>query len=105
MKDYYEKNARNLITTWGGSLNDYASRCWAGLLKNYYAGRWGIYFDAVIDAAERGAALDNDALNKDFMAFEQGWVESTTPVRIERNGTLSDTSRRLLEKYREKINR
>ena len=29
LKNYYEKNARNLITTWGGSLNDYASRTWA----------------------------------------------------------------------------
>ena len=37
LKDYYEKNARNLITTWGGSLNDYASRSWAGLISDYYA--------------------------------------------------------------------
>ena len=104
-KNYYEKNARNLITTWGGSLNDYASRGWAGLLKNYYAGRWDIYFDAVIGAVERGVALDNDALNKQLAAFEQEWVNSTTPVQIERKGTLLDTSRRLLEKYEGKIKR
>ena len=45
LKNYYEKNARNLITTWGGSLNDYASRTWAGLLNDYYARRWEIYFE------------------------------------------------------------
>ena len=102
-KDYYEKNARNLITTWGGSLNDYASRAWAGLLENYYSRRWDIYFDAVIGAAKRGVDLDTDALNEELAAFEQEWVESTTPIQIERDGTLLDTSRRLLEKYEEKI--
>jgi alpha-N-acetylglucosaminidase len=45
LKDYYEKNARNLITTWGGSLNDYASRSWAGLIRDYYAKRWEMYID------------------------------------------------------------
>lgn len=102
-KDYYEKNARNLITTWGGSLNDYASRAWAGLLENYYSRRWDIYFDAVIGAAKRGVDLDTDALNEALAAFEQEWVESTTPIQIERDGTLLDISRRLLEKYKEKI--
>ena len=62
LKNYYEKNARNLITTWGGSLNDYASRTWAGLLNDYYARRWEIYFDAVIGAAEKGIELDKDEL-------------------------------------------
>ena len=103
LKNYYEKNARNLITTWGGSLNDYASRTWAGLLNDYYAKRWEIYFDAVIGAAEKGIELDKDELKSRLATFEQEWVESTTPVCIERNGTLLDTSRRLLEKYGPRI--
>lgn len=103
LKNYYEKNARNLITTWGGNLNDYASRTWAGLVKSYYAGRWEIYFDAVIAAAEQGAELDSQALNQKLAAFEQAWVESTDPVIIERHGTLLDTSRELLKKYEKKI--
>ena len=103
LKNYYEKNARNLITTWGGSLNDYASRTWAGLLNDYYARRWEIYFDAVIGAAEKGIELDKDELKSRLATFEQEWVESTTPVCIERNGTLLDTSRRLLEKYGPRI--
>lgn len=103
LKDYYEKNARNLITTWGGNLNDYASRGWAGLMKNYYAGRWEIYFNAVIGAAEQGSAFDKKALDQELAAFEQKWVESTEPVCIERNGTLLDTSCRLFEKYERKV--
>ena len=105
LKNYYEKNARNLITTWGGNLNDYASRTWAGLVKSYYAGRWEIYFDAVITAAEQGAELDSQALNQKLSAFEQAWIESTEPVVIERHGTLLDTSRELLKKYEKRIGR
>lgn len=84
LKNYYEKNARNLITTWGGSLNDYASRTWAGLLNDYYARRWEIYFDAVIGAAEKGIELDKDELKSRLATFEQEWVDSTTPIQIHR---------------------
>ena len=103
LKNYYEKNARNLITTWGGSLNDYASRTWAGLLNDYYAKRWEIYFDAVIGAAEKGIELDKDELKSRLATFEQEWVDSTTPIQIHREGSLLDTARHLLEKYGSRI--
>ena len=46
-KNYFEFNARNLITRWGprGEITDYASREWNGLMKNYYKKRWQLYFD------------------------------------------------------------
>jgi hypothetical protein len=51
-KTLYEKNARMLITTWGGEqqcngggLHDYANREWNGLLSSYYYPRWKAYFD------------------------------------------------------------
>ena len=103
LKNYYEKNARNLITTWGGSLNDYASRTWAGLLNDYYAKRWEIYFDAVIGAAEKGIELNKDELKSRLATFEQEWVDSTTPIQIHREGSLLDTARHLLEKYGPRI--
>ena len=43
MKNYYERNARYLITLWGGHLSDYASRAWGGLIGSYYGGRWRLY--------------------------------------------------------------
>ena len=103
LKYYYEKNARNLITTWGGSLNDYASRTWAGLLNDYYARRWEIYFDAVIGAVEKGIELDKDELKSRLATFEQEWVDSTTPIQIHRESSLLDTARHLLEKYGPRI--
>jgi len=38
-KDYYESNAKRLITTWGGVNEDYAARLWSGLIRDYYIPR------------------------------------------------------------------
>lgn len=104
LKDYYEKNARNLITTWGGSLNDYASRTWAGLIKDYYAKRWDMYIGKVIDAAGQGRAFEQKALDAELKVFEDSWVNSVAPVKVERKGDLLEFSRYLLKKYGSRIN-
>jgi alpha-N-acetylglucosaminidase len=49
---YYEANGRRLITFWGGSgLNDYASRVWSGLIRDYYVGRWRAFFQGLKENA------------------------------------------------------
>ena len=55
-KDYYEMNARTLISVWGDSFHlcDYANRDWDGLVDTYYKPRWEMFFDAVIAACDRG---------------------------------------------------
>ena len=57
--DSYERNARLLLTTWGGreaseagQLHDYANREWSGLLTAFYAPRWRRYFDAPADTVD-----------------------------------------------------
>ena len=77
MKDYYEKNARNLITTWGGSLNDYASRSWAGLISDYYAKRWEVYINTFIKAVGEGVEVDQKQLEDELKEIEEGWVNVT----------------------------
>lgn len=103
IKDYYEKNARNLITTWGGSLNDYASRTWAGLIRDYYSKRWDMYMDAVILAAETNKAFDQKKLDEEIKAFEYSWVNSTKPIVVESKGDLLTYARSLLKKYENRI--
>lgn len=97
---YYEKNARNLITTWGGALNDYASRTWAGLIRSYYAPRWEIYLNAVSEAAKAETPLDEDRLKSELIRFENEWVESgeAAPSIPPKQGIL-DYSRHLYRKY------
>lgn len=104
LKDYYEKNARNLITTWGGSLNDYASRTWAGLIKDYYSKRWDMYTDAVITATESNQEFDQQKLDDSIKVFEDAWVDSTTPVTVKPKGDLMTYARFLLKKYERRIN-
>ena len=55
-KDYFEMNARTIITVWGDSydLSDYANRDWDGLVETFYKVRWQMFFDAVLAAFDAG---------------------------------------------------
>lgn len=102
-QDYYEKNARNLITTWGGSLTDYASRTWAGLIKDYYSQRWNMYIDAVILATESNQEFNQKDLDQSIDKFEDNWVNSTNPVEINKGNNVLKYARFLLNKYKHRI--
>jgi alpha-N-acetylglucosaminidase len=42
---FYDSNSRRLLTYWGWKeLEDYASRLWSGLVRDYYAARWELFF-------------------------------------------------------------
>lgn len=99
LADYYELNARNLITTWGGSLNDYASRTWSGLVSNYYTYRWNLYFDAVIDAIEHNKSFDQGQLDRQIRTFEDSWVKSTAYIKTNQKGDLQEFVSLLIKKY------
>ena len=77
VKDYYEMNARRLITTWGGSLNDYACRNWSGLMWDYYTKRWGIYIKDATVALISGKEFDQTACNEAIDKLQSKWVTST----------------------------
>ncbi|EOR96775.1 Alpha-N-acetylglucosaminidase [Arcticibacter svalbardensis MN12-7] len=38
-RKYYASDAKRLITTWGGTIDDYSARMWAGLISDYYVER------------------------------------------------------------------
>jgi len=93
--DYYEHNARQIITAWGGKLRDYARREWNGLLRDYYLPRWEIW-------AEQNApeALDNrrvDGQKTDF-AMRRDGNYAVVPA-----GNAVEVSRRIFAKYREEL--
>ena len=83
-KDYYERQARTLLTIWGGPiLNDYANRMWGGLVKDYYAKRWNLFFEAVIQAVKDGKEFDEKAFGEELSKFEHAWTESHTKYPVE----------------------
>ena len=77
--DYFESNARNLLTSWGDRgnlLTDYADRSWAGLVGTYYKGRWELFFQAVDETIAAGEKLEGaryDKLLEKMKDFEYAW--------------------------------
>ena len=88
--DYFESNARNLLTSWGDRgnlLTDYADRSWSGLVGTYYKGRWEMFFQAVEEAMAAGEKLEGprfDTLLESMKDFEYTWWK-------DRPGTFSAT--------------
>lgn len=103
--DYYESDARRLITTWTqtpGSLNDYANRDLAGLAAGYYGPRWRMFTDAVIAAAEQGKAFDGDiegSFRRQLYDFEEAWSRDRLPYphspAADAKATATEICRRL----------
>ena len=104
VKDYYEMNARRLITTWGGHLNDYACRCWNGLMWDYYTKRWEIYIREATVAAISKKEFDKVSLSTQVDKFQQKWATSTEDViqGVSEQDVLTHC-RDLREKYRQQL--
>jgi len=64
-KNYYESNAKRLITTWGGGINEYAAKTWSGLIRDYYLPRWQLYYHY----KNRGEVFN-------ILAWEEKWIET-----------------------------
>ena len=104
LKDYYEMNARRLITTWGGSLNDYACRNWNGLMWDYYTKRWENYIRGVTVAVISGNDFDEQAYRAAADKFQQQWVTSTEElISASTDQDLLTHCRALREKYRSQL--
>lgn len=69
LKNYYEKNARRIVTVWGPPVDDYSARIWSGLIRDYYLPRWQHYFDS----KKSGEKFD-------FAKWELNWVENRNGV-------------------------
>ena len=103
---YYEWDARNIITTWGGrgqKLNDYANRTYAGLVRDYYTPRWDMYFDAIRTSLETGKPVDEEILLNKLLDFEWNWVSLTDKYSSEPEGDPASLCRGLYEKWNEEI--
>lgn len=98
---YYMRNARRIITTWGGKCNirDYASRQWSGLVESYYAPRWHAFLDEVLRCMATGTEYDHDAFMEWCTAFEDSWVESGDDIPCRPALSPRDLSLELIDKY------
>ena len=106
-KDYFESNARNIITTWGEEdalLNEYASRAWAGLTETYYAYRWKEFFKDVDAAIEAKKPFDEKAYHDRICKYEgQWWRERLGNFSAEPQGDAIALAKEIVEKYRQQL--
>jgi hypothetical protein len=81
-RDYLEYSARNQITWWGphgqGTLANYGSKGWGGLVKEFYFPRWRIFVDHLVAAVETGTALNQTAYLAESLIDDTSWVSETT---------------------------
>ena len=97
---YFEKDARSIITVWGGDLTDYAGRQWNGLMRDYYLPRWQLLIDATLAELKGGKPVDRPALQKLWrdqdlqFASSVGGRYTTKP-----HGDSFSMSRALYKKY------
>ena len=75
MKKAFLFSAKNQVTLWGpnGEINDYSAREWAGLVGDYYYGRWNLYFDMLFDCLDRNTTLDHDVYHAKAVEYGLSW--------------------------------
>ncbi|TLX75981.1 alpha-N-acetylglucosaminidase [Labilibacter sediminis] len=104
--NYYEHNARNIITTWGGkaqSLNDYANRSWAGLTTGYYKIRWEMFINDAITSLRENKPFNEQAFFEKVTKFEADWVEGKEKYQSLPKGDGISIAKKLLHKYKDQI--
>lgn len=106
--DYYEQDARNILTTWGGrgySLNDYANRSWSGLLNSYYKPRWESFYRQLSDAAATGQDFDQKSFDEEMYNFEWKWVNGKEKYTDKPQGDFYQIFTQLYQKYADRISK
>jgi alpha-N-acetylglucosaminidase len=99
----YEWNARNQITLWGppdSSLHGYARKHWAGLLADFYGGRWRLFVQRLDEALAAGKGFDGDAFDQECQSWEDRWTRATNAYAAEPTGDSIAVARQMLGKYR-----
>ncbi|WP_281233972.1 alpha-N-acetylglucosaminidase [Flavobacterium gelatinilyticum] len=73
----YVKNAKTLITLWGGAghLNDYASRSWRGMYKGFYWPRWKMFLEAYKKSIVENTPFDETKERETIKNWEIKWSQ------------------------------
>lgn len=104
-KEYFEVNARTLLTTWGfkgHTLRDYARRTWHGLVAHFYKHRWEIFINHSLNAVRKGVDVDANNLRDDIFQFEWNFTQKLADPDLTEapvNGTPVEVMRRMAVKY------
>lgn len=107
-KSRYERNARNLITLWGGEnnrLHEYSCRQWSGLISDFYKPRWMQFFDQLAASIKNNTDIDTEAFDRDIKKWEWDWVNTQGNFPVEASGNAISVVNELYEKYRNALDK
>lgn len=107
-KQLYEKNARNLITLWGGKnsrLNEYSCRQWSGMLNGFYKPRWQHYFVYVKAKLQAGEEINQKKFESEMIDWEWEWIHGSEIYPHEAQGDAIAISTELYQKYHAEISK
>jgi len=101
----YEWNARNQITLWGprdSILHDYAAKQWSGLIRDFYAPRWELFFKEL-----HALIVENQKPNEDRAArfeeamrdWEKQWTHQTASFPGQPQADAVAVARRIASTY------
>ena len=101
LKDYYEKDARLLITKWSDTpaVTDYANRSLSTLTREYYLVRWARFIDEVTTAAVNGVDFDEQKFTEWCYEFETAFPNVENRLHYTPRGDAFTVAKRLCAKY------
>lgn len=105
-KNYYEQDARMLLTTWGkkgGELTEYANRSWAGLTKGYYKQRWKMFIEDVEKSAEDNWSFNEKKFDENVKDFEWQFTQQKEKYNSKPIGNGFMVAEKLCNKYAKEI--
>ncbi len=109
-KLYFEKNARNIITTWSDKnmgLNDYACRTWAGMVRTFYGKRWRMFFNAVeaaVKARQPFGKAHYSSYKDRVCTYEKYWWEGCEGnFKAQPTGDSKTIVKEIVAKYKHDI--
>jgi len=107
--DFYEWNARVQLTSWNptpkgaakipGGPNDYASKHWNGLIKDYYGARAKMILKQALSDASQHRPLNQAAVDKLNAGHAYSWSTATNKYPETVVGDALKVSKAMLQKY------
>lgn len=97
----YDMNARNQITLWGpsGEILDYANKEWGGLIADYYAQRWGLFVNTLVECLDSGRPFKQDTFNQAVFQIERGFIYNNRRYPIKPQGDTYEIVHSIFLKY------
>jgi alpha-N-acetylglucosaminidase len=105
-RNLYERNARNLITLWGGPdnrLHEYSNRQWSGLLSEFYKPRWEKFFHQAEEALRKGTAMNANDFDATIRQWEWQWVNDRKDYPVLPTGDAINVATALYTRYRAEL--